>query len=148
MADVTEMLERDHRRAEQLFEMIKVTTGAARITLVEDLGAVLRLHMDVEESIVYPVLSQGVDGGDVIVEDSITEHRRARRDLAKMEELSPDKPGFDAALEMLEASIARHVVEEEEDVFPEFRASVHAADLDQLGERLAAAKSAAAMAAT
>ena len=48
---------------------------------------------------------------------------------------------FHGALEMLEAGISHHVKEEEE-VFPTFRKSVDATELDQLGEQVAAATAA------
>jgi hemerythrin-like domain-containing protein len=60
-----------------------------------------------------------------------------------VEKLSPNEPGFDGALEMLEAGISHHVKEEEEEVFPKFRKTVDSTELDQLGEQVAAAKDAA-----
>ena len=56
MADVTEVLEQDHRKVEKLFEQIKGSRGAARAKFVERLVSDLRLHMKVEESIVYPAI--------------------------------------------------------------------------------------------
>ena len=58
MADVTKMLEQDHREAEDLFAKIKETNGAARAALVTKLAGALKLHMQVEEKIVYPAIAK------------------------------------------------------------------------------------------
>lgn len=144
MADVTKMLEQDHREAEELFAKIKETNGAARAGLVTKLAEALKLHMQVEETIVYPAIAKQVDGGADMVKEAKTEHSGARKALADVEKLSPNEPGFDGALETLEAGISHHVEEEEEEVFPKFRDSVDAAELEQLGEHVAEAKAAVA----
>ena len=142
MADVTKLLEQDHREAEDLFAKIKETNGAARAGLVTKLAGALKLHMQVEEKIVYPAIAKQVDGGDDMVDEATTEHDGARKALADVEKLSPNEPGFDGALEMLEAGISHHVEEEEEEVFPKFRESVSSAELNELGAEVAAAKQA------
>ena len=142
MADVTKMLEQDHREAEDLFAKIKETNGAARANLVTKLAGALRLHMKVEETIVYPAIAKQVDDGDDMVAEAITEHEGARKALADVEKLSPNEPGFDGALEMLEAGISHHVEEEEDEVFPKFRESVSSAELEELGDEVAVAKQA------
>ena len=139
--DVTKMLEADHREAEDLFGKIKQSNGAARSSLVDELASALRLHMKVEETIVYPAIARQVDGGAAEVDEAKTEHAEARKALEDVEQLTPDGPGFDAALATLEAGISHHVIEEENEVFPKFRESVDTAELDELGEKVAAAKS-------
>lgn len=140
MADVTEMLEQDHRKVEKLFEQIKKSKGSARAKLVERLVGELRLHMKVEESIVYPAIAKQVQGGDEMVQEAKSEHKGARKALDDVERLSPDKPGFDGALTMLEAGISHHVEEEEDEVFPRSRKTLSAEELDELGKKVAAAK--------
>ncbi|RPI12000.1 MAG: hemerythrin domain-containing protein [Actinobacteria bacterium] len=144
MADVTEMLEQDHRKVEKLFDQIKASKGAARAKFVGRLVSDLRLHMKVEETIVYPAIVKQADDGKDMIEEAKTEHKGARKALDDVEKLSPDKPGFDGALTMLEAGISHHVEEEEGEVFPNFRKSVSAEELDALGKKVAAAKKAAA----
>ena len=85
MADVTEMLEQDHREAEELFQKIKDTNGAARAGLVTKLADALKLHMQVEEDIVYPAIARQVDDGEEMVKEARTEHEGARKDLAAVE---------------------------------------------------------------
>ena len=97
-----------------------------------------------EESIVYPAIAKQVDDGNDMVDEAKSEHKGARKALDDVEKLSPDKPGFDGALTMLEAGISHHVEEEEGEVFPNLRKSVTAEQLDELGKQVAAAKKAAA----
>jgi hypothetical protein len=78
-----------------------------------------------------------------MVEEAKTEHAGARKVLDDVEKLSPNEPGFDGVFEMLEAGITHHVGEEEDEVFPSFRKSVSADELNALGEKVAAAKAAA-----
>ena len=134
------MLEADHREAEDLFRRIKQTNGEARSALVEELASALRLHMKVEETIVYPAIAKQVEGGAAEIDEAETEHAEARKALDDVDQLTPDGPGFDAALATLEAGIAHHVSEEEDEVFPKFCESVDAAELDELGDKVAAAK--------
>ena len=77
-----------------------------------------------------------------MVDEATTEHEGARKALADVEKLSPNEPGFDGALEMLEAGISHHVEEEEEEVFPQFRESVSSDELNELGDEVAAVKEA------
>ncbi len=140
MADVTKMLEKDHREVARLFREIKKTNGAARRKLVDQLTADLRLHMKVEESIVYPAMDRKFGLGSVLIDEAKTEHKGARKVLADVEKLSPSQPGFDGALAMLEAGIKHHVREEEDEVFPKFRKSADADELNELGAKVAAAK--------
>src|ERR1700737_3352238 len=145
MREVTRILERDHSKVEQLFEQIKRQQGSIRANLVDLLAADLRLHMRVEESIVYPFIVKQLDGeGKEMVEEAKTEHEGARKVLAEVERLSPNEPGFDGALEMLEAGISHHVEEEETEVFPKLRKSASAQQLNGVGEVVEGAKGNAA----
>src|SRR5690606_7454909 len=50
-----------------------------------------------------------------------TEHGLAREALANVIELCPDGPGFEAALETMQAAIDHHVSDEEDEIFPKLR---------------------------
>jgi hemerythrin-like domain-containing protein len=122
------MLQADHRRAEALFVRIGAASDGQRAELVRQLVAALRVHMELEETQVYPLLRDEVDAD--LAEEAEVEHQLARDGLAQLEELTPDEPGFDAALTMVMAGIEHHVLEEESEAFPRL--------VSQLGpERLA-----------
>ena len=117
--DVTKMLEHDHREAEKLFSQIDKAEGADRQPLIDELNAALRAHMELEETVLYPMM-EPVTGAEEVQEGN-TEHALARDGLDAMLELAPDEPGFGAALEAVKAGIGHHVEEEESDVFPKLR---------------------------
>jgi hemerythrin superfamily protein len=124
----TVMLQADHRRVEALFVRIGAASDGQRAELVRQLLAALRMHMELEETQVYPLLRNEVDAD--LAEEADAEHQLARDGLAQLEELTPDEPGFDAALTMVMAGIEHHVLEEESEAFPRL--------VSQLGpERLA-----------
>jgi hemerythrin-like domain-containing protein len=117
--DPTKLLEADHRTVEALFEQIKSAKGDARTPFIDELATSLRGHMELEEQVLYPAM-EPVTGKET-VEEATTEHQLARKTLAEMLNLAPDKPGFEAALESVKAGIEHHVEEEENEVFPKLR---------------------------
>ena len=119
--DVTRILEADHREAEALIASIRSTEGDERGPLVEQLADALRGHMELEETVVYPVVKEVTD--EETLQEANTEHELARKALADVTRLAPDQPGFGAALDALEAGLAHHIKEEENEVFPELRSS-------------------------
>ena len=144
MSDVTRILEQDHRKVEQLFEQIEKQQGSIRAKLVDQLAADLRMHMRIEETIVYPFVVKQLNGdGKEMVEEAKTEHEGARKVLAEVERLSPNEPGFDGAFEMLLAGISHHVEEEETEVFPKLRKKASAEQLNEVGEQVKEAKGSA-----
>jgi iron-sulfur cluster repair protein YtfE (RIC family) len=117
--DVTRILEADHRQVEELFSKIEKAEGTERASLVEELATSLKAHMELEETVLYPVMKP-VTGAEAVQEGN-TEHELARKALADMVKLTPDEPGFGAAMEACKAGIEHHVEEEEDEVFPKLR---------------------------
>jgi hemerythrin-like domain-containing protein len=128
------MLQADHRRVEALFVRIGLTDGGERAELVQQLLAALRVHMELEETYVYPLLAAEVDADGA--EEAEVEHQLARDGLAQLEELAPDEPGFDAAIVMVMAGIEHHVQEEETDAFPRLVAQLGTDRLAELAGQL------------
>jgi iron-sulfur cluster repair protein YtfE (RIC family) len=119
--DVTRILEADHRDVEDLFAKIDKAEGKARTPFIDELATSLRAHMELEETVVYPIMKP-VTGSEAVQEGE-TEHDLARKALTDVLRLAPDEPGFGAALDALKAGIEHHVDEEETDDFPELRKS-------------------------
>src|SRR4051794_1181297 len=101
MNDPIALLKKDHREAEAMLKTLAASKpGARRRATVEKLSAALTLHMQIEESGVYPLVAELVDQEDA--EEGGIEHGLARTGLAKIQELV-DQPGFAAAVAMLTA---------------------------------------------
>jgi iron-sulfur cluster repair protein YtfE (RIC family) len=114
-------LEAEHRKAEKLLKKLeKAETAAAQQPLVDQLLAAMAEHMRVEETQVYPVLEE-VDGE--MAEEAEIEHDLARQGLQTLAGMI-GKPGFGAAVAMVQAGIEHHVEEEEGEVFPKLRKAV------------------------
>lgn len=128
------MLQADHRRAEALFLRIGSTEGSERAEAVRELVSALRVHMQLEERHVYPLLGAEVEAD--LAEEAEVEHQLARDGLAQLEELTPDEPGFDAALTMVVAGIEHHVQEEEGEAFPRLVSQLGQDRLGQLADQL------------
>jgi len=128
------MLEADHRRVEALFARIGSTGDRERADLVQQLLSALRVHMELEEDHVYPLLANEVDAE--LAQEAEVEHQLARDGLAQLDKLTPDEPGFDAALAMVMAGIEHHVQEEESDAFPRLVSQLGSDRLAELAGQL------------
>jgi hemerythrin superfamily protein len=135
--DATTLLTKDHREVEQLFEQIKQTKGEGRQQLIDKMASELRLHMQVEEDLVYPSLE---DLDQELTEEAEAEHELSRHGLEDVLALAPDEPGFDAAIELLATGVKHHVEEEEKEAFPKLRESLGEDGLRKLGAEIEAAK--------
>ena len=141
MNDPIAILTADHRQVEQLFERIEKAEGEERARLVAELESSLRLHMDIEESIVYPIVASQVDEEDA--EEANVEHDLAREGLDKLRQLL-DQPGFGAALDMVKAGVHHHVEEEEGEIFPQLEGKLDDDKREELGDAVAEAKASGA----
>src|SRR3954447_12231029 len=118
--DVLEHLTEEHRKVEELLRQLKsVAAGPQRKRLLTELQDSLGTHMAVEERFIYPLLAKALDGETA--EEAHDEHRLARQGLDAAEE-RVEQGAFEAAIEVLEAGIAHHVEEEENELFPKLRA--------------------------
>lgn len=115
--DPTLLLKADHRHVERLMQDIEQAEPAERAPLVDELATALAAHMQLEEDVLYPVIAEAL--GEKEAKSADSEHELAKVGLSKVIELSPDGPGFVAALDMLRAGITHHVQEEESSIFPE-----------------------------
>ena len=140
MIDPIVLLKNDHRDAAELLNTLAASKlGARRNATVKKLDAALKLHMQIEEQLVYPLVSKLV-GTDEAKEAGI-EHGLIRESLVNLTKLD-DEPGFGAVVAMLTAGIKHHVREEEREVFPELKNKLDREALAALGEEVKAAKSA------
>src|SRR3954470_6489079 len=135
VADVIELLEHDHREVEQMFAEFELATSKEDKEALRDKIIIeLVRHSEAEEQAVYPIVRKVIDNGDQIVEHEIDEHSKAERIMKELDRMSADDPQFGVLMQQLMAAIKEHVAEEENDVFPQFRTTVDADELNKLGE--------------
>jgi hemerythrin-like domain-containing protein len=140
MNDPIAMLKQDHKDVSAMLKTLADSRpGARRRSTVEKLTAALTLHMEFEEQWIYPIVSEEID--EESAEEASIEHELARQGLAELNRLV-DEPGFGAAVAMLTAGIKHHVKEEEGEMFPSLKQELDREALSELGDELAATKSA------
>jgi hemerythrin-like domain-containing protein len=143
MNDPMRILKADHREVERLLKRLADTDeGQERNELANEVAMKLTVHMEIEESIVYPPVAEEV--GDEDREEAEIEHRLARQGLDTMMSML-EQPGFGAAVQMLLGGISHHVEEEERELLPELRSAMERDEWESLGEAIAAAKEAAGL---
>jgi hemerythrin-like domain-containing protein len=136
--DPIAILKRDHREASALLqELADSSPGAKRRRTCEKLDAALRLHMQIEELEIYPLVRNLV--GEEEAEEAEIEHGLVRAGLEELAQLV-DEPGFGAAVAMITAGVKHHVKEEEREVFPELKSRLDRDQLAALGDRVTAMK--------
>jgi hemerythrin-like domain-containing protein len=122
MNDPMTILKADHREAKKMLTALADSDeGAEREEMVSELAQALRLHMQVEEELVYPLVKAELGAEDE--EEAQVEHGLAREGLTKLTAMVA-KPGFGAAVEMLKAGILHHVEEEEAELLPELKSAL------------------------
>ncbi|MEO8310631.1 MAG: hemerythrin domain-containing protein [Caldimonas sp.] len=141
-ADATRLLADDHREVRALFAQYRQlaegrSPGDERQPLAEEICTLLTVHAAIEEEIFYPAArAADVDAG--VLDEAEVEHASAKDLIAQIRDMAPDAPLYDAKVRVLGEYIDHHAGEEEQELFPECRAS--GMDLADLGVRLAARK--------
>ncbi|PYQ49106.1 MAG: hemerythrin [Acidobacteria bacterium] len=140
--DALELLRQDHREVERLFGQYPRATVAQKDTFFEGIKHELDAHAAVEEELFYPALK--AEGGELaaLVERAVLEHSGLETLMAAIEGMQPDDPRYDAAVGDLADDVRKHVGEEEGQIFPMAQQCLGAERLRDLGERMAARKTA------
>jgi hypothetical protein len=136
--DAIALLETDHQTVGKLFERYEILTdNADKQRAAVEICLALKVHTQIEEEIFYPAAREATGDTDLLDEASV-EHAGAKNLIAEIEAMEPGQPLYDAKVTVLGEQVRHHVEEEEEELFPEVRATQ--LDLDKLGAKLAARK--------
>jgi len=136
--DPIQLLKKQHREVEALFKKIEKARGAQRRALMDELTANLKLHMVIEEKIFYPAVQQlpARKAEDMTLE-AYEEHAVVKLVLAELPGVDPEDERFDAKMTVLSELIEHHVDEEENEMFKTAK-KLGTAELNALGDRMAA----------
>jgi hemerythrin superfamily protein len=127
--DAVELLSRDHRAIETLFDRYKAAADEAeKATLARRACLLLKVHTRIEEEIFYPAARRRIEDKDLI-DEALVEHKAAKELIDDIEAARPGDPMNEARMQVLSEQIQNHVLEEESELFPEVRA----ADIDLMG---------------
>jgi len=134
------LLKADHQRVKDLFaEINSPANGSRRKQIFDRIDAELTVHSHIEETVFYPEMEHYDELRDA-VEESIAEHQEVAALLDEIEALQPDQEEFQTALDDLIENVGHHIRFEEEELFPQVHELCDETTLEQLGEKLGAAK--------
>ena len=141
--DPIKMLKDDHRKVEKLFaryDELGERATTTKLEIVRKITAELRLHAEIEETIVYPLMRKKLENMDDDVLEAYEEHHLVKRTLDELEEMIPQDDMYDAKVCVLCEAIDHHVKEEEDELFPKLKKACDKDELQALGEKIQAAK--------
>jgi hemerythrin superfamily protein len=131
--NVIDLITRDHRQVEELFQQIEAGEGDVK-QLVDRCAQLLLAHSVAEAEVVYPAIEQAAPDEKEDVADSKAEHGHIEDMLAELTKGDPDTPGWDGTLAAMMAEVRHHVEEEEQEILPAFAEATDEAELERLGE--------------
>ena len=134
--DAIALLKADHRVVEKLFAQFEAAKDEDRKTALADkICMELRIHMQIEEEIFYPVSREFLKNED-IVDEAVVEHAAAKDLMDEIEAMNAGEDLYDAKVKVLSEQIEHHVEEEEEEYFPKVQKTDM--DLKAVGARMQA----------
>src|SRR4051812_8994356 len=137
--DIIRFLKDQHQEAKDLLnEIIDQKDASGSRSLLEKMSKVLLVHMQIEETIVYPTARQCFQG-DVrkpSVVQSFEEHELARQCLSALESTAPTDEHFLARAKVLKGLLREHIFEEENELFPSLSTKLGQAGIDMLGNEI------------
>ena len=144
--DAITLLTNDHKVVRGMLEELAATTTRAvkkRTELLRKIATELEAHTQIEEEIFYPAFKQAGEKSDddKMFFEAMEEHRAAG-DLVLPDLLQTEvgSDQFSGRAKVLKELIDHHAKEEEKEMFPRARKLMDKAQLQELGERLAARK--------
>jgi hypothetical protein len=136
--DAIQILEREHRRFEDLLKQGEDTTDRARKTrreLLATLGAELTAHELMEEKVLYPALEAHPEARDIVLE-GFAEHHVADLLMGELREVATDDEQWGAKFKVLKENLEHHIQEEEGEMFRTARGVFSHEEMQDLAARM------------
>ncbi|MEO8424310.1 MAG: hemerythrin domain-containing protein [Actinomycetota bacterium] len=138
--DALQLLKDDHKKVKKMLEDLDGTTERAEKTRTEIFARLkhdLTIHETIEEEILYPALKEFAKTRDITLE-AFEEHHVVDEIVAELEDTPVTDETWGAKLTVMKENLEHHIEEEEDEMFKQARQVMERADLDELGERMAA----------
>ncbi len=133
--DAIALLKADHEEVNQLFAEYEGTRSVAnKKALVAKICTALSVHVQIEEEIFYPAVKAALKD-KLLVPEAMVEHAGVKNLIAQLEVAEPDGEVYDAKVKVLGEYVKHHVKEEQNDMFPQAKAT--SLDMAELGARMA-----------
>ncbi len=132
--DAIALLKADHTEVNALFsDYEKSHTKAQKKALVSHICTALRIHTQIEEEIFYPAIKKSMKD-KLLVPEAAVEHAGIKNLIGEIEGVEPDGEMFDAKVKVLSEYVKHHVKEEQNEMFPQVRATD--IDMQKLGAQM------------
>jgi hypothetical protein len=136
------LLRDDHRKVKELLEELDRTTERGEKTrreLFDRIKAELTVHETIEEEIFYPTLRQHPKAKEIVLE-GYEEHDVVDHLMGELDAMPVTDETWGAKASVMKENIEHHIEEEEGEMFDKARQVFDDAELEALGEAMAARK--------
>ncbi|MGZ4959632.1 MAG: hemerythrin domain-containing protein [Methylomonas sp.] len=123
--DALMLLSEDHQEVKELFaefdKLVESRSNSKTKAKAEVVGEICRqltIHAQIEEEIFYPAVRAAVRD-KMIIDEADVEHSVAKALIAELESMKPTQDHYDAKVSVLRESVAHHIKEEENEMFPQ-----------------------------
>ena len=140
------LLKADHTKMRKLLEELSTTTERGvktRSELFATIKGELTIHETIEEEIFYPALLEKAKTHEITLE-GYEEHHVVDLVMGELEDLDVADESWGAKAKVMQENVEHHMEEEEGEMFTKTRQVFDDAELEELGERMAARKETAA----
>lgn len=143
--DALKLLKEDHKKVKTLFgevEELGDRASTQRKNLFQKIDEELTIHAKIEETIFYPEFRRRAANGEEKEEvlEAYEEHGLVKTLIGELENLDPKDETYKPKLSVLKELVEHHVKEEEGPMFKMARELFEPEELDEIGERIMAAK--------
>ena len=143
--DALKILKEDHKKVKMLFgevDELGDRASSARKKLFQQIDQELTIHSKIEETIFYPEFRRRAAKGDEREEvlEAYEEHGVVKTIIGELEGLDPKDETYKPKLSVLKEMVEHHVKEEEGPMFRMARELFDKEELEEIGERIMAAK--------
>ena len=144
--DALTFLREDHKSVLGMLEVLDGAPAGAGAelsglaTMVTNLVIAESQHEAIEEQFFWPAVRDALDEGDRLADSAINQEQEGKKLLARLEDGKPGDPDYHEALQRFVKAGREHIMFEQNEVWPRFKAAVSWEDLESLGEKLETAK--------
>jgi iron-sulfur cluster repair protein YtfE (RIC family) len=141
--DAIVLLKADHKEIRKVFsdfEKAGENAHAAKGKLVNKMIELLTVHTYIENEVMYPRVRALLPELEDDVLESYEEHHVADLLVVELAALKPTAERFTAKTTVLVENVRHHMDEEEQDWFPQVRAGLGRATLQQIGAEMVEAR--------
>jgi len=134
MPSATQLIKRDHKKAEDMFNKFeKIKKAEAKKRIADQACQELEIHAALEEEIFYPAVRKTL-GEEDMLEEAKQEHQQAKEIISEVKRMSAEDDHLEEKFAELVECIQHHVEEEEGELLPKVEESDM--DLVNIGEQM------------